>query len=516
MSRVAKTLKNARIGLLFYSLALIANFFSRSIFLKNLGDEFMGLVATLYSILGFLNLAEMGIGAAIGFALYTPLYKKDYKEINGIISLVGFLYRKIGLAIIVLSVLTSFFFPFIFKDSTIPQTIIYFAFFSFLTSSLIGYFINYQLIVLEADQRGYVIVKYFQLSNIFRLIVQSLIAYYFQNFWIWIFLELFFALLYAFIIRWKIRKEYPWLFIKRELYTNIPAKYSTLLKKIKQTFVHKISAFVLGGTDQILIFALIDLKSVAFFGNYQLIFAQVTNLLNNLFKGTAASIGNLVAENNKLRISKVFWEMMALRYFIGGTISISILFLIEPFIKLWLGNEYILNRTILILMSCNFFISQIRVPVENFKNAYGLFSDTWAPIVEALLNLGFSFYFGNKFGISGIMLGTLISLTGIVVIWKPYYLYKHGFKINHLNYWIGNFKFILSFSICLILISYFSNNIFSSNINNFLDWFIYAAIITFLSSLIYFISLYILNQGFKDLVMRLQHLIKEIFSKYGR
>lgn len=40
----------------------------------------MGLTGTLLNLLGFLNLAELGIGMAIGYVLYKPLYQHD--EIN--------------------------------------------------------------------------------------------------------------------------------------------------------------------------------------------------------------------------------------------------------------------------------------------------------------------------------------------------------------------------------------------------------------------------------------------------
>ena len=89
MSRVAFTLKNAWIALVFQVLYIIIQFFSRTIFLENLGDEFIGTVETLKSILQFLNLSELGIGTAVGFALYKPLFDKNRAKINEIIGYLG-------------------------------------------------------------------------------------------------------------------------------------------------------------------------------------------------------------------------------------------------------------------------------------------------------------------------------------------------------------------------------------------------------------------------------------------
>ena len=71
-SRLKKSLLNARVNLIFYFLSLALSFFSRKIFLDVLGADFMGLIGTLNNLLGFLNLAELGISTAIGYVLYKP------------------------------------------------------------------------------------------------------------------------------------------------------------------------------------------------------------------------------------------------------------------------------------------------------------------------------------------------------------------------------------------------------------------------------------------------------------
>ena len=71
-SRVRKSYLNARVNIFFYLVTLFIAFFSRKIFLEKLGDDFVGLTGTLQNLLNFLNLAELGIGASIGFVLYKP------------------------------------------------------------------------------------------------------------------------------------------------------------------------------------------------------------------------------------------------------------------------------------------------------------------------------------------------------------------------------------------------------------------------------------------------------------
>ena len=115
-SRVTKSILNARINLIFYFLSLGLSFFSRKIFLENLGADFIGLSGTLVNILGFLSLAEMGVGTAVAYNLYKPLQEKDIEKINDIISVFGFLYRKIGIFIFIAALIISGLLPFIFNS----------------------------------------------------------------------------------------------------------------------------------------------------------------------------------------------------------------------------------------------------------------------------------------------------------------------------------------------------------------------------------------------------------------
>ena len=92
-SRCKKSILNARINFIFYIITLFLSFFSRKIFLEYLGADFIGLTGTLQNILSLLNIAELGIGGAIGFNLYKPIQEENKEKINELISLFGWFYR---------------------------------------------------------------------------------------------------------------------------------------------------------------------------------------------------------------------------------------------------------------------------------------------------------------------------------------------------------------------------------------------------------------------------------------
>ncbi|MFC0605709.1 lipopolysaccharide biosynthesis protein [Winogradskyella pulchriflava] len=515
MSRVSKSLKNAKVGVFFFVATIFVQFYSRELFLNYLGDEFIGLETTLRSVLGFLNLAELGIGTAIGFTLYKPIFDENHNEINKIIALLGVLYKRIGYFIIGVGVVVSLFFPLIFGETAFSLTLVYFVFYTLLSSTLLSYFANYHQSLLGADQKGYIIQGYFQTLNIIRVILQAFVAVYLKDFYIYIVLELVFSIIYSIVVRQKIKKEYPWLIINSTQKAEIIKEYPDIIKKIKQVFVHKMGSFVKNGTDNILVFALVNVQSVAFFGNYQLILTKLSGLVKMAFAGTGSAVGNLIAEDDQENIKKVFWELMAIQFFIAGFFSLILYFTMEPFILLWLGEKYILAKTTLILLIANFFIFQISSTVERFKNAYGLYQDTWAAATEAILNLAISLICGSIWGIDGIILGTLVSLILMVVIWKPYYLYAKGFNKSVWLYWKGVLPLAIVFCVSALIVNFSANYFpYDREASNFLDWIIYALIITSLVTVTYGTLMFVFVKGFKTFVFRMKDLIvKKLIRK---
>lgn len=254
-SRVKKSFLNARVNFLCYLVVLFISFYTRKIFLEKLGTDFIGLTGTLSSLLGFLNLAELGVGSAIGYVLYKPISDGDRVKINEVISVFGYLYRWIGFFILGAGIVLSVFIPLIFPDTIFQFGVIYMGYYAYLASSMIGYFVNYRSVLLGADQRNYIVTGYFQLTNIIRVLIQMVLAIYIQNFYLYFALELIFGIINSIILNWKINIIYPWLKSEICLGRQLFKKYPEIGKYVKQLFLHKIGAFVYGQITPFLIYA---------------------------------------------------------------------------------------------------------------------------------------------------------------------------------------------------------------------------------------------------------------------
>lgn len=116
--------------------------------------------------------------------------------------------------------------------------------------------------------------------------------------------------------------------------------------------------------------------------------------------------------------------------------------LANPFITVWLGEEYLLGLPIVFAISINTMFRIIKNPIDKFKEAYGIFWDIYAPIVESVINLVFSIALALEFGIIGVVIGTIISNICITFIWKPYVIFKHVFKEKLIKFFVITAKYM--------------------------------------------------------------------------
>ena len=445
--RVHRSMMNIKVGMIFYVLSLFLAFFSRKVFLDCLGAEFIGLTGMLMNIMSFLSVAELGIGTSIVYFLYKPLQEDNHRKINEVMSMLAFLYRCIGLVIGTCGIVVSLFFPWWFGHLGTGLPLVYFAFYSFLATTVSAYVFNYKQLLVSANQRQYMVHAYFQTIAIVQSLTQILLAYYYRNLWLWVVVGLVFTAIGIIVFNIRIRQIYPWLHINLKEGRENLKRYPEVLKKTRQIFVQKIKNFILYRSDEMLVGIFVSVTQVAFYGNYTIITNKLNFLVNILSDGINAGVGNLVAEGDEKNIMKVFWELTAVRFFITGAVVFGLLLFIQPFVSCWFGHQYRLSDLIVFLLVFNIFIFLSRGVVENYIAAHGLYSDVWVAWTELGLNISITLCLAPFFGIVGILLGKILSVFFIALFWKPYFLFSRGLKKSVMVYWRGMAPYYLLFAV---------------------------------------------------------------------
>ena len=506
--RVHRSIMNIKVGMLFYILSLFLAFFSRRIFLDCLGAEFIGLTGMLMNIMSFLSVAELGIGTSIAYFLYKPLQENNHDKINEVMSMLAFLYRCIGVLIGVIGIILSLFFPWWFNNLTTGLPLVYFAFYSFLGSSIAGYIFNYKQLLVSANQKQYLVNSYFQTIAIVQSIAQILLAYYYRNLWLWVAVGLLFTIIGIIIFNHRIQQLYPWLNIDLKKGRQNLKKYPEVLKKTRQIFVQKIKDFILYRSDEIMVGMFVSVVKVAFYGNYTMIINKLNFLVNILSEGLSAGVGNLLAEGDQRNIMKIFWELTAARFLILGVIIFSLLLFFQAFIGCWLGTEYQLSDVIVYLVIFNLFMRYQTAAVYIYLGSAGLFSDVWAAWTELIVNISVTLLLAPTYGIAGILLGKIISFGFISSFWKPYYLFSQAFHRSVWDYWRGMAPYYIIFVLFTLLTIWFKQNVIDLHSDSFLSLAIYGIAISIPLFVLFFILLFQFTPGMKFFVARKPAVLK--------
>ncbi len=498
--RLKYSITNAKTSLLFYFIMLAVNLISRRIFLDVLGDSSMGTAATMQRTVGLLNMAEMGITTSITCALFAPIYRQDREEINRIISLFCYLFRVVGVVILVVGAGVSFFTPMLIEGE-VSRLYIYASFFTFLFTTSLGYFFNYKQFLLLASQKTYIVTRITNYVVIAKIICQAVsIRFFGAGYLFWLALEAVFALLFTVVLEKRVGREYPWLSPSYSLGRKIRKEYRYIFQNMKQVVSHKVANVMLTQTDTIIVSKMISVVMVTFYVNYAMIASKIVTLTGSMFSGVWASVGHLISEGNSSKIRLVFKQFSAIAFFIGGVVSLCVWHLASPFISFMFGERYVLSNDVLFCIVASMFVSIVRQPVMVFLNGYSLYRDVWAAWCEVALNLCISIVGAYYWGLLGVVLGTAVSTGLISLCWKPYFLFRSAFRISSRVYYLSFLKYMAVLLFTALLTAWVLNLAGGISCSGFGEFLLYAAVLFGFTSVVYGGLLYLFSSAMRDSV----------------
>lgn len=153
-SRTNHVVKNLIMSIINIIIGAILPFFVRTLMIKCLGSEYMGLNNFCSAILYALNASDLGVSNAFAYQLYKPVEQKNSEEICKLLRFYKKVYLIIGICILIVGLCLMPFLRYFIK-SDIPQGInIQFVFLLYLLNTVIGYLtFAYKNTLLTADQR---------------------------------------------------------------------------------------------------------------------------------------------------------------------------------------------------------------------------------------------------------------------------------------------------------------------------------------------------------------------------
>lgn len=436
MNRVDRIAKNVEFVMIRQILVVLTNFVVRKIFLMTLGAEYLGVNGLFADILSMLSLAELGFGTAIIYSLYRPVALGDQEKIKSLIQLYRRIYLVVGAFILVGGILLTPYLNFFVKE--MPESIpnIPLIYILNVVNAAVSYLFTYKASILFVDQKRYIQMIINTIVTLAASVLQAVLLVTTGNYILYLMVTIASTLVQNIWISIVTDKSYPYL-KEKEIQPLEKKDLWEIKRNAGVLLFHKMARAVVFSTDNILMAKFVGVQSVGLYSNYVMIKNTLSNVINMAFSAFTASMGNLNVVENDEKKYQAFNNLYFFSSWVFGFMSICLLLLYNPFIELWLGAEYLFSWKIVLIIVVNFYLQCMRTPVNNTKEAMGLFwDDRYKPVAEMLINLFASIFFAKRMGIFGVLLGTFLS-TILAPFWiEPLVLYHKGLKRNAASYFL--------------------------------------------------------------------------------
>ena len=461
--RLENSARNIKAAWLWQLIHIVCQFATRTAIIKVLTIEYVGLSGLFSNVLTMLSLAELGIGEAIVFSLYGPIARREHQVISSIMKFYQKVYVFVGIFIAAVGYLLMPYLSFFIKDmpDNIPNLeLIYLL---FVANSAISYFFSYKGTFITANQNNHIVVINNGATEVVMVVVQIIALIITKNYIAYLVIGVAFVLLRNIIITLIANSKYPYL--KEKTKEKVPKDiFNSIMKNTSAMILHKIGSIVVFATDNLIISKFVGLVSVGLYTNYHVITNAVTVFINKFFNAMAASVGNLAVEADLEKQENIFNGMNFLNFWLYVFSCCCLFNLLNPFIEvIWLGEEFLFNTSIVLLIVVKIYIIGMRTSVQTFKNAKGLYwQNKFMPLGESIINIVASVSLVYKFGVAGVLLGTIISSICTCVWIEPKVLYKYGFNKSPLTYYIRYIKYLAVFTVIMV-VTYGCNSLITSD-----------------------------------------------------
>lgn len=452
MTRTKNSFFNWMTGIGASVLTLLLSFITRGVFIRTLGDSYLGIEGLFTNILSFLSLAELGFGSAIVFKLYKPLEEDDRPRLRALMGLYRRTYAVIGCVIAGLGLCLIPLLPTLIKDyGTLADLGLNGAviFLIYLINSASSYwFFAYKTSFVQAAQKSYVLNILGYGMKIASSLCQMAVLLLTGDFIVYLLVQIGFVILTNLLYAAVCDRRYPYLREKTgDRVTR--QEFREFLKDCSALFLYQAATVVINASDNIVLSALLGLQAVGVYFKYTTVKTALLGLLYNFFSGVRASVGSLYTTGN------LDWSRLVLRTvnlctsILFGVTAVGTAVLLNDFIALWLGPEHVLTlwttaagKTVASplapLIAVELYLTGRAYCYGTFRSSMGLFRQMrFRPLVNMIVNLAVSICLVPRLGPVGCVVGTIASYLASNLLFDPFIICGRVLQMSVPRYFLS-------------------------------------------------------------------------------
>lgn len=401
-------------------------FILRTLFVRYLGSECLGLNSLCTSILYVLNAAEFGVSNAFVFRLYEPVAKGEDAKVCRLLHFYRSVYQKIGIIILGAGILLLPFLDKLIKNEYPVGINIYFVFLIYLLNTVVSYiFWAYpELVLIASQRRSYVdIIGCLTLSTMYLVQIFFVVkkVYYGYLLIMPVMTILANAIKYAIL-----RKKYPEYYCERGIDEGDKKNF---FGDVFSVAVYKARDISRNSFDSVFISAFVGLGALSNYQNYYTVLIVPIILRQTLATALSPSMGNCIALDDRdkaLQVYKIFAFVYA---YVSGWFAMIYGNLIRDFVALWLGGEFILDNAFTGLFAAYLYVLGFSDQTKMIREAAGLWKRGHMFVgVEIVLNILLNAVFVWQFEAKGVLLATIITIVFVNIPFENYIVFHDFFQ----------------------------------------------------------------------------------------
>ena len=418
--------------------------------IQSCGNEVNGLNSLYLSIIGFLSVAELGIGSAITFCMYKPIVEGDPNKVSALYHFFNRVYLIVSVIILISGLALTPFIGCFAKDYDQLNVNLPWPFILMLLSVVLTYPYGAKSALINAHKNDYITTAISSSGHLLQYILQILVLLLTRSFEWYLICRCISAIVQGIATEIVARKKYNGIIVNEQKVDGESKK--ALIKNIKAMFMHKIGYLLVNTFDSIIISAFVGVSSLGEYSNYNAIMSSLAGVISLVFTSLTSVLGHLYVEADK-DTTKKYCEMFHLLNFVLGVVFfLGYYAIIDNLIAVLFSADLIVSKSISLSITLSGFVQFLRRAVLAFRDATGTFyNDRWKPLIEGIVNIVLSICFVKLIGVAGVILATIITSLIICHIVEPYVLYKNAFVSSPMRYYIKNYCMIGLFFVAIMV-----------------------------------------------------------------
>lgn len=433
-SRTEYSAMNTTVAMIGRILTILAGYFTRVVFTHTLSESYVGVNGLFLDIINVLSFTELGVGTAITYALYRPVAEGDEEKQKSLMRLYRTVYRMVALIVFLAGLLVIPFLDVLIKNPSQVEhlTLIYLL---YLVNTAMSYLFVYKRSLVDAHQKLYIGSLYRDGFLLLQYALQTAVLLLTRNFLLYLTIHLLCTCGGNIAIARKADRLYPYLRDKQV--RPLPQRErKEITRNIRAMLMHKLGGTLVNNTDNLLLSSMVGISSVACYSNYFLVIGSVRQALNQVFQGITASVGNLGVIEDSKRLHRIFGAAFFVGQWLYGFAAIALYQLLNPFVELSFGAQYVFAPNIVLVLCVNFYVAGLRQAALTFRDSLGLFwYDRYISLAEAAINLVSSIVLAKRLGTVGVFIGTFISTVTTSAWVEPLVLYRVRLHMSPRSYY---------------------------------------------------------------------------------